>query len=120
MASLDVNASELDRVNFEAARSQMVSWVTSIRTPMRQQTGNVVNFSPHPMQQLASNTCNNSWHQNLFELLDLKVNIPENVNSDIAIDVVITEDDVKDETVFWESAIVCYVLGMTFFFLLIK
>lgn len=60
VASMDVNASELDRANFEAVRSQMANRIASIRTPIRQYPGNVVNPSPHPMQQLASNACNNS------------------------------------------------------------
>lgn len=64
VASVDNNASML---NFEATRSQVASWVASRRTPARPASGNMVNPSPHPMQQLASHTCNISWRHSLFE-----------------------------------------------------
>ncbi|XP_048503012.1 uncharacterized protein LOC104908412 [Beta vulgaris subsp. vulgaris] len=42
--------------NAEAVRQQMDKWIESIHTPLRPTPGNVVNPSPHPMQQLVSNT----------------------------------------------------------------
>lgn len=68
------------------------------------------------MQQLESKVGNTSWRQSSFEMIiekgiHLNVNFPRNVNSDdIVNDVVISEDDMKDEIVFWDSIIVFYVL----------
>ncbi|XP_010684301.1 uncharacterized protein LOC104898868 [Beta vulgaris subsp. vulgaris] len=82
VASADLNASMMEKASAEVARQQMAKWIESIRTPLRPASGNVVNPSPHPMQQLASTT------------------------------VILTEEDVKEEIAFWESAVVCYILGI--------
>ena len=124
----------LDRANLEVAQSQLASWVASVRTLVRPTTESMVNPSPHPMQQLASHICNtNLWKHNLFESIrdegiDLENPVVNNVhfvNAENAenpggVDVgpglpsvVIFEEDVKYEIEFWNSAIVCYVLGIT-------
>lgn len=67
---MDANTSNMDRANFEVPRSQMEKWIACIRTPLTQTAGIVVNPSPHPMHQLASNPGNNktvNWRQSLFE-----------------------------------------------------
>ncbi|XP_048500761.1 uncharacterized protein LOC125497553 [Beta vulgaris subsp. vulgaris] len=56
VASVDYNALMLDRANFEAARSQLASWVARMRTPAIPASSNMVNPSPQPLQQLASHT----------------------------------------------------------------
>lgn len=71
-ASTDLNASLMEKAKFEAARTQVLNWIASIITPLRQSTTNKVNTSPYPMQQLVSNsgnTGNNSWRNTLFETI---------------------------------------------------
>ncbi|XP_057248240.1 uncharacterized protein LOC130590220 [Beta vulgaris subsp. vulgaris] len=135
--SVDLEASNMDRANFEAARDHVASWVTSIRTPLRQSVPQLVNPSPHPMQQLQSNPGNTNWRTSLFESIQeegIDLSNAGNVNNDVEQNmrveddnrfapiaethnvnpnvIKITDEDVKSEIDFWNSAVVCYVLGI--------
>lgn len=41
--------SNRDHVNFKATTNQMDQWIASLRTPMRPNTSDNINPSPHPM-----------------------------------------------------------------------
>ncbi|XP_048492374.1 uncharacterized protein LOC125493253 [Beta vulgaris subsp. vulgaris] len=112
--SLSQEVSNQDKANFEAARTRLSDWIASIQTPVRQSGPSKVNPSPHPMQQLNSNV-GNVWSSSLFghlhkEGLDLTINTDKCADNDDVLK--ITSEDVDPEITYWQSAIVCYILGV--------
>ena len=106
-----------------------------MRTPLCQSVPQLVNPSPHPMQQLQCNPGNTNWRNSLFESIQeegIDLTVAGNVNHDVEYNlnvedvnrfspianaqnsnaIKINDDDVKSEIEFWKSALVCYVLGV--------
>ena len=112
--SLNQDLSNQDKANSEAARTRLADWIASIQTLVRQSGPSKVNPSPHPMQQLNSNV-GNVWSNSLFghlhkEGLDFTTNTNKSADKDDVIK--ITSEDVDPEIKYWQSAIVCYILGV--------
>ena len=114
--SLEMNLSNQDKTNFEVARSNFENWIASVRTPFRQSGHGTVNPSPHPMQQLNNNPgTSNAWNS-LFSNLNkegLNLECPDqSVENRVERVVQISIDDVNPEIEYWNSAVICYILGV--------
>ena len=89
-----------------------------MRAPLRLGGNGLVTPSPLPMQQLHQNSGNTNpnWRASLFDNIreeGLNLEIEKNVeNNETFVECVkITMEDIQPEIEYWNSAIVCYILG---------